>query len=93
VNSAASRPSPGTGIYLGLLAALLTGLLLVAVGPWRVGVGLGGVSFVVAGAGRMVLTEDAAGLLRVRRRWFDAAWMMFLGVSLTVLAMVVPKGF
>lgn len=90
----AARPAPsGTLVYLSLLVALLIGVLLIAVGVWRAGVGLCGTSFVVAGVGRALLGEDTAGLLRVRRRWFDAAWMSFLGVSLVVLAVIVPQGF
>lgn len=93
MTAARSQLAAGTVVYFALVIALLVGLVLVALGAWRLGVGLCGLAFVVAASGRAVLGEDAAGLLRVRRRWFDVAWMTFLGVSLALLAVIVPKGF
>lgn len=84
---------PGTIVYLGLIAVTICGLLLVAAGWWRVGIAAAGAAFVVAAFSRLVVKENAAGLLRVRRRPFDVAWMMVLGGSLMLLAVIVPRGF
>ena len=82
--------SRGSRLYLLVLAGVVAGLLVVLVGPWRIGLGAIGVSF-IAGAGmRLVVPHDHSGLLRVRGRVFDAVWMTFLGVSLMVLAVIVP---
>ncbi|HZK35567.1 MAG TPA: DUF3017 domain-containing protein [Aeromicrobium sp.] len=82
--------SRGSRLYLLVLAGVVVGLLLVLIGPWRIGLGTMGGSF-IAGAGlRLVVPHDQSGLLRVRGRVFDAVWMTFLGVSLIVLAVIVP---
>jgi len=83
--------SYGSRIYLLHLVAVAVGLTLVAVGPWRVGVVVIGVSFLVAAAFRMVVPLDHTGMLRVRGKLFDVVWMGFLGVSLVVLALIVPS--
>ncbi|MDO9377992.1 MAG: DUF3017 domain-containing protein [Nocardioidaceae bacterium] len=80
----------GTFVYAALVVLMLVGLALVAVGPWRFGVGLAGWGFVVAGLARLVVRDADAGLLRVRRKRFDIAWMVGLGAVLVVLAVVVP---
>lgn len=82
--------SRGSRLYLLVLAVVAIGLFLVLVGPWRVGLGTIGVAF-IGGAGlRLSVSFDHSGLLRVRSRGFDAVWMTFLGVSLLVLAVIVP---
>ena len=50
------------------------------------------IGVVLGGAVRAVLPEPRTGLLRVRGRVFDTAWMLFLGSGLVTLAFVVPPG-
>lgn len=87
-----SSVAPGSVVYSAVLAGTLVALVLIAAGLWRVGVGLCGAAFAVGGLARAFLDDDAAGLLRVRRRAFDVAWMLALGVALVVLAIIVPPG-
>ena len=49
-----------------------------------------GASFVAAAIARMFVPLDHTGMLRVRGKVFDVAWMGFLGVSLVVLSFIVP---
>ncbi|MFD1859538.1 DUF3017 domain-containing protein [Aeromicrobium camelliae] len=82
--------SRGSRIYLAQLVAVAVGLLLIAVDAWRLGVGVIGASFIVAAGLRAVVTPDEHGMLRVRGKVFDIAWMLLLGVALVTLAIVVP---
>ncbi|WP_313405327.1 DUF3017 domain-containing protein [Aeromicrobium sp.] len=83
--------SNGSRIYLLHLLAVAVGLALIATGPWRAGVMLIGVSFLVAAAFRTVIPLNHTGMLRVRGKVFDVVWMGFLGASLVVLALIVPS--
>jgi hypothetical protein len=83
--------SNGSRIYLRHLGAVAVGLVLVATGPWRAGIMVIGVSFLVAAAARTVVPLDHTGMLRVRGKAFDVLWMGFLGTALVVLALVVPE--
>lgn len=84
--------SRGSQIYLALLVGVAVGLVLVAVGVWRAGLMVVGVTFVAAAVARVVVPQDHVGMLRVRGRTFDIVWTTVLGVSLAVLALVVPPG-
>lgn len=83
--------SHGSRIYLLHLMTVAVGLALVAAGPWRAGIVVIGVSFLVAAAFRLVIPLDHTGMLRVRGKLFDVVWMSFLGTSLVVLALLVPN--
>jgi hypothetical protein len=78
-------------IYLLVLAAALVGLGIVAAGAWRTGVGWIGAGLLVASLARLVLAEEAAGMLRVRRKWSDVLMLTVAGVALLVLSVVVPN--
>ncbi|MEV7397326.1 DUF3017 domain-containing protein [Aeromicrobium sp. NPDC092404] len=82
--------SRGSQLYLLHLLAVLAGLVLVAVGSWRIGVIVIGAAFVVGALGRLVVPIDHTGMLRVRGKAFDVFWMSTLGVALVVLAAVIP---
>ena len=84
--------SRGSQFYLLTLLGVALGLLLVLIGPWRIGLLIIGGTFVASAVGRLVVTEKHEGMLNVRGRAFDVFWTMFLGVSLIVLAAVVPSG-
>ena len=80
----------GGAVYLAVLAATVTGMVIVARGPWRQGIGWIGVSLLVAAATRAVLPDSQAGMLKVRRKALDAALLTFIGCSLLFLATSIP---
>ena len=82
--------SRGSQFYLLQLLVVLIGLVLVATGQWRVGVSAIGLAFVAGALARSVVPIDHTGMLRVRGKAFDVFWMTTLGVSLIVLAWVIP---
>jgi hypothetical protein len=63
----------------------------VLAGAWRTGVGWIGTGLLVAALARLVLAEQAAGMLRVRRKWSDVLMLSVAGVALIVLSVVVPN--
>ena len=84
--------SRGSQIYLMLLVGVFVGLVMVVSGPWRAGLVLVGGTFVVAALARVVVPAEHVGMLRVRSKAFDIFWTATLGISLCVLAIVVPPG-
>ena len=84
--------SRGSQFYLLTLLGVFVGLVLVALGVWRLGLYVVGATFVANAFGRLVVPEAHKGMLNVRGRGFDVFWTTTLGVSLLVLAAVVPKG-
>jgi hypothetical protein len=85
------RPQTLGGVVYLLVAALtVSGLLVVAFGPWRRGVSLIGVALLAGAAVRLLLGEDNAGMLRVRGRVFDVTAMTVVGIALIVLAANIP---
>jgi hypothetical protein len=83
--------SRGSQFYLLQLLVVLVGLVLVAAGLWRAGVSAIGLAFVAGALARSVVPVNHTGMLRVRGKAFDMFWMTTLGVSLVVLAWVVPS--
>lgn len=84
--------SRGSQFYLLTLAGVGCGLLLVVLGQWRIGLIVIGGTFISSALGRLVVPEAHEGMLNVRGRAFDVFWTGFLGVSLVILAAVVPRG-
>jgi len=79
-------------VYLIVVAASAVGLLIIAFGPWRRGVGLIGLALLFGALARIVLSENNAGMLRVRRsRWADVLMLGGVGTALIVLASVIPN--
>ena len=68
------------------------GLLMVVSGPWRAGLMVVGATFVVAALARVVVPAEHVGMLRVRGKAFDIFWTTTLGISLCLLALLVPPG-
>jgi hypothetical protein len=82
----------GGMVYLLVVAASALGLLIVAFGPWRRGVDLIGAALLVGALWRVVLPENNAGMLRVRRsRWADVLMLGGVGTALIILASVIPN--
>jgi hypothetical protein len=67
------------------------GLVLAVLDQWRPGVLLFSGGILLAGVFRLVLSDDQAGLLRVRRRPFDTVMMLGMGIAVLVLALIVPS--
>jgi len=86
------KPSTTGGlVYLVVLAMLVIGLCIVAVGAWRTGASVMGASFGLAFAARAVLPDERAGMLRVRRRYVDLTALALCCVGLVVLAAAIPE--
>jgi hypothetical protein len=82
----------GGALYLLVVALCAIGLVVVAFGPWRKGVGTMGVGLVIGALSRAVLRDRDAGMLRVRRtRWVDVLMLGGVGIALLVLASVIPS--
>lgn len=76
-----------------ILIALLiftVGGVVAGTGHWRRGSLLMGAGAAFAGLLRWVLPESLAGLLVVRRRWFDVSVLLIAGVGMCVLSILVP---
>jgi hypothetical protein len=84
--------SRGSQIYLLLLIGVFVGLVMVVSGPWRAGLMVVGATFVVASLARVLVSAEHVGMLRVRSKAFDIFWTTTLGISLCLLALLVPPG-
>ena len=79
-------------VYLIVVAVSAVGLLVIAFGPWRRGVGLMGLALLFGALVRVFLSDNNAGMLRVRRsRWADVLMLGGVGTALIVLASVIPN--
>lgn len=65
--------------------------VMVAPQHWLRAVGAITVGMAVAGCLRLALSDEQAGLLRVRRRTFDVACYWGFGLLVTVFALVLPQ--
>jgi hypothetical protein len=82
----------GGAVFLVVLAVTLLGLLLVVLGPWRGGLMVMGGSAILGGLARLVLREEAAGMLGVRRKLVDVSTLVGLGAALCLLAAALRGG-
>ncbi len=79
-------------VYLLVVGTSAFGLLVIAVGPWRRGVGVIGLALLVGALMRALLRDRDAGMLRVRRsRWVDVLMLGGVGTALILLASVIPN--
>lgn len=86
------KPSTTGGIvYLAVIATTCAGLAIVAAGAWRTGVSVMAASFGLAFLGRAVLSDERAGMLRIRRRFVDLTTMAVCSAAMFVLAVVIPS--
>jgi hypothetical protein len=71
----------------------LAGVCWVFLAPqhWLRAVGVLAVGMLVAGLLLLVLSDEQAGLLRVRRRSFDVACYWLLGIFAVVVALGLPQ--
>ena len=75
---------------LGVLAVVGVGVGYAALGHWRRAALMVAGALLVGALLRLVLSTEMAGLLAVRRRWFDVLVMAVMGLAITVVALVVP---
>ena len=86
------RPKTLGGVlYFLVVAATLSGLLVVGLSSWRRGVTIVGSALLLSALARAVLGEYDAGMLRVRRRWFDVLLLTATGFLLIFLAATIPN--
>ena len=81
----------GGALYLGVLAAMATGLAVVWFDDWRTGVRILAGALAAAALSRLVLPQRDAGMLAVRNRFLDVAIMGIVAVVLFVLAASIPN--
>jgi hypothetical protein len=81
----------GGTVFVVIVGIVLVGLALVVWGAWRTGIVWMGVAMLVGALTRAVLSERAAGMLRVRRRWSDVVLLTVSGLGLITLAVIVPS--
>lgn len=77
-------------LVLSLLVAA-AGLVILTFDNWRNGVLLFAGGVLLAGLLRVVLSDDAAGLLRVRGRTFDTLLLLGVGAAILLLGLIVPN--
>lgn len=80
----------GGALYIGVLAAMATGLALVWFVDWRLGVRVLAGALAAASAFRLVLPSRDAGMLAVRNRFLDVAVVGIAAILLFVLAASIP---
>ncbi|MDP3893286.1 DUF3017 domain-containing protein [Nocardioides sp.] len=81
----------GGAVYLAILGATITGLVIVVVGSWRHGVGWIGSALIAAALARLAFGDADAGMLKVRGRIFDAALLAATGAVVILLAATIPN--
>ncbi|HET6296009.1 MAG TPA: DUF3017 domain-containing protein [Kribbella sp.] len=69
----------------------IAGLVILTFYNWRNGVLLFSGGVLLAGLLRCFLSDDAAGLLRVRGRMFDAVLLLGVGAAILLLGLIVPN--
>ena len=80
----------GGAFYLAVLAVAAIAIGIVTTGAWRAGIRWFGGALVLAAVIRAVLPTKDAGMLAVRRRWFDCLLLAGVGAALIFLATSIP---
>ena len=80
----------GGAFYLVVLAVVAISLGVVTSGEWRLGVRWFGGALLFAALVRAVLPAKEAGMLAVRKRWWDCFLLVATGVALILLAISIP---
>lgn len=68
----------------------LAGLVVLTFDAWRKGVLIFAGGVLLAGLLRASLSDDAAGLLRVRSRMFDTLLLLGIGAAILLLGLIIP---
>jgi predicted cobalt transporter CbtA len=80
----------GGAFYIVVLAVVGISIGVITTGEWRLGVRWFGGALLFAAAVRAVLPAKDAGMLAVRKRWWDCFLLIATGVALIVLAGSIP---
>lgn len=84
-------PTLGGAVYVAVLAATVLGIAVVTTGRPRAGLQICGAALLCGAAGRLVLPNEQAGMLGVRRKLVDVTTMLVLGSGLVVLAALIRE--
>ena len=85
-----TRLQPGTVVFVLEVTVGVLGLAVLALGYWRLGIGMVGGVLLVGALARTVLPERPSGLLRVRRATSDVLVTTGMGTVLLVMAFLIP---
>lgn len=80
----------GGAFYLVVIAIVAIGIGIVTTGNWRAGLQWFGGALLLAAAVRAVLPAKDAGMLAVRKRWWDCFLLAGTGAALIFLAVSIP---
>ena len=80
----------GGAFYLVVIAVVAIGIGIVTTGSWRAGVQWFGGALLLAALARAVLPDRDAGMLAVRKRWWDCFLLAGTGGALIFLAITIP---
>jgi Protein of unknown function (DUF3017) len=80
----------GGMVYLAVLAVTALGIGVVMLDRWRAGLTLVGGALICGALARVVVRDDDARMLGIRRKSVDVATLLLLGSGLVVLAAVIP---
>ena len=81
----------GGAVYLAVLAATFLGLGMILLAYWRTGLTLIGGAMLCGAVARLVLRDDNAGMLGLRRKAVDVTTMAALGGALIALAAIIRE--
>lgn len=80
----------GGAFYLIVIAVVAIAIGIVTTGSWRLGIRWFGSALIFAALVRAVLPAKDAGMLAVRKRWWDCLLLAGTGIALIVLAGSIP---
>ena len=80
----------GGAFYLVVIAIVAIAIGIVTTGNWRLGVQWFGGALILAAVVRAVLPAKDAGMLAVRKRWWDCLLLAGTGAALIFLAVSIP---
>ncbi|HET6561499.1 MAG TPA: DUF3017 domain-containing protein [Marmoricola sp.] len=80
----------GGVVYLVVLGVTALGIGVVLLDRWRTGLTVFGGALLCGALARVMIREDNAGMLGIRRKTVDVATLVVLGSGLVVLAAVIP---
>jgi hypothetical protein len=81
----------GGAFYLVVIAVVAVSVVIVTTGSWRLGIRWFGGALIFAAFVRAVLPAKDAGMLAVRRRWWDCLLLAGTGIALIFLAGSIPE--
>jgi Protein of unknown function (DUF3017) len=82
---------PGTVAFLVAVGVAVIGVACAGAGLWELGVFLMSGALLWCGVVRLVLSDQAAGLLRLRRKNVDVATCVLLALGIVVVFLSLPS--